>query len=364
MSLAIEVIAIGNEILTGFTVNTNAAAIGQALLNIGLRVTAQRTLPDDSSQLKAGLQHSLNNFDLIICTGGLGPTCDDQTRQIIAELFDCELKFEPAIAEHLKVRYANRPVSIQDQAMIPSKAKYILNDIGTASALIFEEHGKLVLFLPGVPQELEYFMQHQIINLLKDKYQNQRTEFRQQCNFMQIAESQIDPTLRLLTAEFAPVEFGIYPNLGLISVHIISHLPTVDENLQFQAPIKERLIAAFPNDYFSDQYSKIEDVIIQTCIENSIKINVMQTSPYLSLGPRLAPVLTQETEAALIVTTSGLPEFSPIDQIYTADITIGLQLPSQAPVSKTLSIRGSKNMFLKRTENQILCQILRLIKTT
>jgi nicotinamide-nucleotide amidase len=379
MSLAIEVISIGNEVLTGFTVNTNAAFIGQALLDIGLKVTAQRTLPDDRKLLKAGLEHSLANFDLIICTGGLGPTCDDQTRQIIAELFDCELKFEPKIAEHLQSRYANRPVSINDQATIPSKAEYLLNEIGTASALLFNERGKFIIFLPGVPPELEFFMYQKILPLLKEKYSTMGNEFHQQCSFFQLTESQVDPILRELSAEYPQVEFGIYPNLGIINVHIISHFATADQNLTYQLPVKEKLIAALADNFFSDKTSNIEDVICEICSVRNISIGLVQTSPNLNLSARLSSVLKGaiyiadhdahrdlisamfaqlSCEMSLILT--GVPVMNDPDEIYTTELTVGLQRRGCDLVVKTLNIRGNKQMLVKRAENFALSELFKL----
>lgn len=360
MGLAIEVVAIGNEILTGFTINTNAAVIGQALLGIGFKVNSQRTLPDNNAILKAGLQNSLDNFDLIICTGGLGPTCDDQTRQTIAELFDCELKFEPKIAEYLHEKYPNRPVSIDDQAMIPSKAKYILNEIGTASALLFESKEKFMVFLPGIPAELQHFMHTQIIPLLKQRYHNQIDEFHQQCNFIQLSETQVDPILRHLSSEYPPVEFGIYPDLGLISVHIISHLPTIEENLTFQQPIKEHLISAFKDSFYSDTSRSIEETICALCHKNNITLTVAQTSPYLNLSAKLAPVLSDEANIKVILT--GIPKMLVAEQIYTAEITIAFQKHGTYLAAKTFTIRGNKAMIIKRAEHLALGELFRVLQ--
>lgn len=381
MALKIEVIAIGNEILTGFTVNTNAAFIGQELLNIGLKVTSQRTLPDDHALLQAGLEHSLANFDLIICTGGLGPTCDDQTRQIIADVFNCELKFEPKIAAYLESKYKNRQVSIKDQAMIPSKADYILNEIGTASALLFNHYNKLIIFLPGVPAEFKYLVNTKIIPLLKTKYADQTKEFHQQCNFMQLSESQIDPVLRELSQEYPTVEFGIYPNLGLINVHIISHFATEQANLLFQQPIKYKLITAFKDHFFSDQNSDIAEVIWPLCLAQNLTIGIIQTTPFINLISRLAPVapynkyiadptqtieqlvniVKQESVCNTIVAITNIPDLPNQQEIYSTDLTLGLQLPGQELVIKTFSIRGNKSMLIRRAENLVLSELFRAI---
>ncbi len=380
--MRIEVIAIGSEVLRGFTINTNAAFIGQELLGIGLAVSSQRTLPDDPVALRAGLKESLDKFDLIICTGGLGPTCDDQTRQIIAELFNCELKTEPKIAEHLKKKFASRPISLDDQCLIPSKASYILNEMGTASALLIEENSKLMICLPGVPYELQHFMRTEITPLLAKRYPNECSEFHQQCNFVQLSESQVDPILRELKHKYPAVDFGIYPNLGIISVHIISFFPNAELNLKYQQPIKAELCAAFADNFFSERTTDLAQVVSEMCQSQQIRINLLQTKAYPNLNIPLAAViahseciLTTEDCAALLskmentplgnlfIAITDLPCISAPEEVYTGEISLGLQVRGQNPQFKKILVRGNKFMLYKRAENQVLAEIFHLLKS-
>src|SRR5262249_44749908 len=100
----IEIIAIGNEVLEGFTVNSNAAYISQGLLFEGLRVVRHTALPDEANALEAGFREALARSQLIISTGGLGPTCDDNTRQIVAKIFDSPFRFDEEVAADIKRR--------------------------------------------------------------------------------------------------------------------------------------------------------------------------------------------------------------------------------------------------------------------
>lgn len=381
MRLAIEVIAIGSEILTGFTINTNAAFIGQELLGIGLAVTSQRTLPDEATGMRAGLSDSIKKFDLIICTGGLGPTCDDKTRQIVAEVFDCELKSEPKIIEHLKAKFATRPISLEDQSLVPSKATYILNDLGTASALLIEENNKLFICLPGVPSELQHFMRTKITPLLAQKYASACSEFHQQCNFVQLSESQVDPVLRQLELKYPEAEFGIYPNLGVINVHIVTHFPTTEQNLAYQQPIKQELRAAFAENFFSDTSRDLAQVVTELCRAKNISINLVQTAPYPNLSLALPKVVMQSefiTSAAdclsllknlakspvgnLRIAITDLPNVDDPEGVYNGEFILGLQLLDQEPIIKPLQTRGNQKMLSKRSENQVLAEIFRLLK--
>lgn len=374
MALAIEVVAIGNEILTGSTINTNAAFIGNALLEIGLKVTGQRTFPDEPKILKYSLKDSLEHNDLIICTGGLGPTCDDLTRQAIADVFDCELKFEPKIADFLQQRYQSSKVSIRDQAMIPSKANYILNEIGTASALIFNENDKIIIFLPGVPAELEYLMRTKIIPILQAKYKSNFEELHQECNFFQLTESKVDPVLRELQVKYPLVEFGIYPKLGVISVHIISHFSTYAENISYQEPIKLELIAAFKDNYFSDSTSDLAVVVCELCKQKELSLALVQTSTDLNLVSRLGPVLVgavysksdikPEFDCDITVIVTGLPEFADDTTVCSADLVVSLINKNLVSTTKTYSVRGTRKMLKTRSENLVLSEIFAMIKSS
>jgi len=361
MPLNIEVVAIGNEILAGFTINSNAAAIGQALLSIGLNVTAQRTLPDSRERLLEGLRDSIDQNDLVICSGGLGPTCDDNTRQIIADLFDCELEFEEKVAEHLDRNFIGKKIAREDQSMIPTKAEYILNELGTAPALVFNEHNTLVLFLPGVPSELKHFLHKDVLKIIKQKFPDEHTEFRQQCYFFQLGESQIDPTIRELNQKYPQIDFGIYPRLGLLSIHIISSLPTDQENLDYQAPIKRQLIEQYKENFYSDKENKLEKIVWDKCRANNLTVCLEENSHYLNLSSRLGPVLDNDGE--LIVSLNGIPDMAEEEEVYTGEINIQVKVRDQTPNSASFNLRGNREMFSKRCEHMALAEMFKALNT-
>lgn len=361
MSIHIEVIAIGNEVLNGFTVNTNAALIGQALLGIGIPVTSQRTLGDNRDSIVKGLRASMQENDLIICTGGLGPTCDDLTRQYIAEVFDCELHYEQEIADFLHKNHKKQSSTIDNQAVIPTKARFILNQLGSSSALIFEEHDKLIIFLPGVPAELKHFIHRDIIPLLMNKFHHVNRELRQECFFMQLSEADVDPVLRDLKDKYPEVEFGIYPNLGIISVHIISNLPTTEENLMYQEPIKRSLINSFKENFFSDVTNDIGRIVCELCIRFDLSISVNEHSSSLHLRSRLSPVLETKT-GNISVEISGIPDLKADEKIYENEVTITIQTKDQAKHTCTFEVRGNKSMFATKCDHLALAEILKFIR--
>ena len=147
MSFVAEVIAIGSEVLAGFTVNSNASFISKKLGSIGIEVRHHQVVGDASEEIKLGLDLGFSRSDLLVVTGGLGPTCDDLTRASIADYFGVELCLDKRVAADLKERFGERKIGLQDQATIPVAFHLFLNKVGTAPGLLFKKDEKIALFI-------------------------------------------------------------------------------------------------------------------------------------------------------------------------------------------------------------------------
>ena len=151
---------IGDELLLGFTVDTNSGYIGRELARVGVTVTRHTTCGDDVGVIIATLREALERTGAVITTGGLGPTADDMTVQAVAEMFGRDLVRDESIASWLEDRWRTfrrpgaMPESNYKQAMIPSGAEIIANPVGSApGVLVTDERGRWVATLPGVPRE-------------------------------------------------------------------------------------------------------------------------------------------------------------------------------------------------------------------
>ena len=157
-----ELISIGDEILIGQTVNTNASWLGEKLSQIGLDITYAASISDKKNDIRSALDHSFERANIVIVTGGLGPTSDDITKQTIADYFNTRLvknaQIENKIIEYFKKR--NLPIlqSNLDQALLPENCQIIDNNRGSASGMIFKKNGVVFIFLPGVPYEMKGIM--------------------------------------------------------------------------------------------------------------------------------------------------------------------------------------------------------------
>lgn len=286
-SLKIEIVAIGNEVMSGVTTNTNAAEIGRALLEIGLIATRQTVLPDKSELLKEGLREALQRSDIVITTGGLGPTCDDITRQAAAELFHSDFIFRPEIAAELEKRYGAALPTIKDQATVPIKAEVLSNPLGTAPGFIFEEQGKIFILMPGVPPEMRAMLANYTIPFLDKRISPRERFYRKTAHLLNLPEAAVDPYLREIGSKYPQVDMGIYPSLGTLTVHMTVHAESkrAAENL-LQAPY-QLLREKFANHLYEAPSGKIDEAVHMRLIELKQTLSIAESCTGGAVSARL-----------------------------------------------------------------------------
>ena len=171
-----ELITIGDEILIGQIVNTNAVFLAKALNKIGIEVVQITSIADTPKAIIEALEASKNRAQLALITGGLGPTKDDVTKHTLCTYFDDELVEKPDILAHIEAifkKYVTTPIQEENrkQALLPAKARIFKNHHGTASGMWFEEKNRVVISLPGVPFEMKALINDQVIPALKDHFE-------------------------------------------------------------------------------------------------------------------------------------------------------------------------------------------------
>lgn len=166
-----KIISIGDEILIGQIVNTNAAYLGDKLFSAGIPVEKTTVICDEENALLAELDDSLNNYDVTIITGGLGPTHDDITKPVIVKYFGDELVTDEAVLNHVKKIFSSRNIKMPEintrQALVPRNSEVIHNESGTAPGIWIEKNGRIVIALPGVPYEMKSMIENVVLQKLK-----------------------------------------------------------------------------------------------------------------------------------------------------------------------------------------------------
>lgn len=168
-----EIIAIGSELLLGATVDTNSAYIARQLAAAGVNLFRKAVVGDNVARIAAMIGEALARVDLVICTGGLGPTLDDVTREAAARAFGRELEFRQELMDQVAARFSamGRPMSESNrrQAFVPAGARAIENPRGTAPAFIVEDERGTLIVLPGVPHEMRFLFESAVLPYLRDE---------------------------------------------------------------------------------------------------------------------------------------------------------------------------------------------------
>ena len=171
----VTVVSIGDELLIGQTVNTNASWIGQEISKIGGNVIEGLTISDKAQDILTTVDYALNTSDVVIITGGLGPTKDDITKHTLANYFETELEIHQPTLEKITSYFTmrNRPMleSNIQQAELPKNCTILTNNYGTAAGMWFEKNGKIVISLPGVPYEMKGIMTEEVFPRMKERFQ-------------------------------------------------------------------------------------------------------------------------------------------------------------------------------------------------
>ncbi len=225
----VSIISIGDELLIGQTINTNAAYIGEKLTSLGFEVVRNFTVGDMKEDILKVLKEAEEISDFVFVTGGLGPTHDDVTRSCILEYFQTELVFDEQTFERIKKLFERRNIPLpeinRDQAMVPKIAKVIPNDYGTAPGYDISKNGKRFFIMPGVPYEMKGMMEQTILPELKKYIQSKGIFYNQKILYTTgIPESALYSKLEdirslfdELKVAFLPSQFGVKIRLSMRS---------------------------------------------------------------------------------------------------------------------------------------------------
>ena len=172
--MVVEIITTGSELLLGQIINTNSAYMAAELNKIGFDVVYQTTVGDNRKRMKEAIEHALTRADIILTSGGLGPTQGDITKEVCAEVFSRQLERNEACVQRLKQHFLHLQREMTEnnlrQAMIPEGAHIFLNYAGTAPGIVLEQDGKVIVNLPGPPFEMKDMFDRSLKPFLKEKY--------------------------------------------------------------------------------------------------------------------------------------------------------------------------------------------------
>ncbi|MBU6303269.1 MAG: competence/damage-inducible protein A [Verrucomicrobia bacterium] len=268
--MRLEVVNTGTELLLGQVVNTHVAYFGDHLLPLGIRIQRQTTVPD-GAVIGELLREVFPRTDAVLITGGLGPTSDDVTREVVAELLGRELRLDEALVEHIRgifARYGRvMPESNARQAMVPQGAVVLDNPQGTAPGLYFPaaagEHPHLFI-LPGPPRELKPMFQNEVLPRLKAMVEGtgRVTTFRN-LRVVGVGESQLAEVLEPALLDIGGLEIGYCARLGEVDVRVIGPVDRLDR--------AESLVRThFPDQFVNADGRSLEQTVVELLAERRL----------------------------------------------------------------------------------------------
>jgi len=289
-----EIISIGSEILRGQITDTNANFIAKKLVESGIDLEHISAVGDNPESLLSTLKLAFQRSDLIITTGGLGPTEDDITYQTIARALNLKLIKYPEAEENLKkilhkIKIKVSPSNLK-QVYLPEGAKIIINQYGTAPAMILEKDNKIICSFPGVPHEMKNLIEENLIPYLKEKFPPSLIKKSKILKVTGLGESSVNELIRDYINKQTNFSFGIYANPEDIQVQVTTQAPTekeTDKLLQFSV---NQLTKILGNYIYGIDDETLEEVVGKLLKTKKLKVAVAESCTGGMLGEMITRI--------------------------------------------------------------------------
>ena len=290
----VELVAIGTELLGPTRTDTNALTLARALAGVGLAITRKTTLPDYPEPLFDALQGAIGRADLLITTGGLGPTVDDVTRQTLSEVTGIDLVHEPEVEAAIRRRFGDRRIEMPDnnltQAWVPGRGTWFPNPNGTAPGLVFEPEGKLVVALPGPPRELAPMLENPLVPLLEKRFARDTRVLTRALHTANVSESWVDATLVAPMRRFPGVEVSMLARPGYVDITLARRVGKgMSEDEELDGAHRAAGQALAPHVY-SDSDATLAEVVGALLFERKATLAVAESCTGGLIGAELTEV--------------------------------------------------------------------------
>ncbi len=279
--MKVEIITIGDELLMGGVLNTNAAYIAGKLSKLGFEIIAASTVGDDEWYIEEALHKAVDRADAIIVTGGLGPTPDDMTTWVAAKVCSRRLVLNERALENVKKRYEalglEMPQEAQKQAILPEKAEVIPNPYGTACGYILHHRGKILIFLPGVPREMERLTDEFLIDfLIREKRDTESVRIRLLKTFG-LTESKLIALLKQARIADERIKIGFLPVFPENYISITSRAPTPSEAEEAINKAEEAIVEKLGIYIYGKDEDTFEGVIGRLLKSKNLRIAIAES---------------------------------------------------------------------------------------
>lgn len=285
-----EIIAVGTELLLGEIVNTDAQVISQGLAELGINVYFETVCGDNPERLRSVLEIAKSRADIIITTGGLGPTADDLTKETIAAAFGKGLVLHQPSMDRLRAHFKDRPMTKNNekQAYLPEGCTVLDNDWGTAPGCAFEAEGCTVIMLPGPPTECTNLFKHRAMPYLEKM--SGGTLCSRYIRVFGLGESAMEDKLAHQMKTWKNPTAAPYAKDGECLVRVTAMAPTREEARRMTEPAVEELCGILGDVVYGIDVDSLEEVVVKGLTERGLTLATAESCTGGLLGKRLTDV--------------------------------------------------------------------------
>lgn len=300
-----EVIAVGSELLLGQIIDTNSAVIARHFASIGLDLFYKTTVGDNLARTTAVIRQALDRSDVVVTTGGIGPTADDITREAVAAAFGRELVFCEDLMRQIEAYFAARGFRLSPsnrrQAYLPAGAIPVENPVGTAPAFFVDAGSKTLITLPGVPREMEFLLVNRALPHLKERY-GMRGEIRLRVlKCVGLGESRIGERLADFMEKGANPTVGTLAHLGQVDVRIAAKGADAEEASRLIEPVEAEIRARLGEAVFGADGDTLEAEIARRLAGLGARVALVEVGTAGAATERLAAAIPERFAGAMVM---------------------------------------------------------------
>lgn len=284
-----EIICVGTELLLGDVVNTNAAFISQELAELGIDCYYHTVVGDNPKRLEAVLKFALERSDIIFITGGLGPTYDDLTKEVVAKALGLELEYDEKLYSRIEAAFkiTNRTLTENNkkQAWVPQGAYLVENYNGTAPGLIIEKSSKYVVMMPGVPHEMKSMFKKSIKPFLLTKQDKVLVSHR--VYLFGIGESRVEEILKDKMVSYTNPTIAPYASIDGVEIRVSAQAHDVETANRLIMPVIDEIVNIFEMYVYGIDVINLEHALLELLHQREMNITIFETETYGSLTQRI-----------------------------------------------------------------------------
>ncbi len=313
-----EIISIGSELLLGQIMDTNASWMAQRLTDLGVNLFYKTVVGDNPDRMAEVIERALERSDIVITGGGLGPTQDDITREIVAQVTNRKLVKEPELVLQLQARFQKRGMIMtlnnERQAFIPEGSIIVNNPNGTAPSFIVEDSRAAIFTLPGVPFEMKWLFDNEVAPYLRQKFNLAETIIYRVLKVAELGESRVDDAIGHLIAESQNPTVGVLAHPGQVDVRIAAKAADIETANSLIDPVEVEVRRLLGRHVFATDEESMEDAIGDLLADQGKTVSVYEDLTAGLLAGRLQTSNSEFFVEGLIsnseATTRRLLQFS------------------------------------------------------